>query len=199
MSCIQCLNCLDVQKEQVRFLYENLSFGCTTEHFFPFFSSLLNHLQSLNSFFLCSRDNSKLPYMVSKNPDKLHNSSWGPHGKKRLILKHSLNIKENHISLLIMSKRISFREGTSMSLSDIIEKTSTIGRLSMVTKTFVHDSYLLNQNCSCVQNGMIQLRNSSLLLCIQKNTLRNSTSNFLWHSRKFLLCCIRHSWLKNMK
>lgn len=130
--------------------------------------------------------------MVSKNSEKLHNSSWGPQ-EKRLLLKHSLNIKENLISLLLTTKRISIRKHTSMSLPDIIQKTSTTGRLSMKTKPFVHDSYLLYHNNCCVQIGEIQLRNSSFWLCIQKKKkYSEKLTSFLWHSRKFLPCCTRH-------
>lgn len=127
MSCIPCLNSLDVQKGQTYVWEFKLWLYYWT--LFSIFISLLTYLWSSNSSFLCCRDNPKLPYMVSKNSDKIHNSSWGPQ-EKRLVLKHSLNIKETHIRLLITSKRISFRQHSSMSLSDIIQKTSTTGRLA---------------------------------------------------------------------
>lgn len=87
-----------------------------------------------------------------------------------------------------------------MSQSDMTQKTSTIGRLSMKTKPF-GSWQLLGFTTSCVQNGKKWLTNSSFLLCVpikKKNSLRNSPiNNFLWHSEKFILCCIRQSWLKN--
>lgn len=139
--------------------------------------------------------------MVSKNSDKIHNSSWGPQ-EKRLVLKHSLNIKETHIRLLITSKRISFRQHSSMSLSDIIQKTSTTGRLAGKPNPL-----FMTVTCCITITAVLKLGRYSSEIppfgCAYKKkkkiTPRNSPTNFLWHSRKFLPCCTRHLKIQNRK
>lgn len=138
---------------------------------------------------LCGQ--SKTPLHGFKESRQAPQFLLGPTGKKvgsKAFLKYKGKPYKPFINVQKDLLQITYQDEFIIS-----QKTSTTGRLSMKTRPFGHDSYLLYHNYSCVQNGKKQLRNSSFF-CAYKKILRNSpTNNFLWHSEKFLLCCIRHN------
>lgn len=122
---------------------------------------------SVRSFFLCCRDSPKLLYMVSKNSDKLHNSSWGPQ-EKRLFLKHSLNIKENPYKPINTVQKYLLQITYWYVFIRHNSKDFHYRQIKHENQTLCSRQLLALSQLHLAQNGKIQLRNSSLSLCIQK-------------------------------
>lgn len=156
---------------------------------------------SVRSFFLCCRDSPKLLYMVSKNSDKLHNSSWGPQ-EKRLFLKHSLNIKENPYKPINTVQKY------------LLQITYWYVFIRHNSKDFHYrqikheksNPLFMTVTCSITITPCSKWKDTAqkflpFIVHTKKKILweTHSPPNFLWHSRKFLPCCIRHSWLKISK
>lgn len=154
---------------------------------------------SVRSFFLCCRDSPKLLYMVSKNSDKLHNSSWGPQ-EKRLFLKHSLNIKENPYKPINTVQKYLLQITYWYVFIRHNSKDFHYRQIKHENQTLCSWQLLALSQLHLAQNGKIQLKFLPFIVHTKKILWEtHSPPNFLWHSRKFLPCCIRHSWLKISK
>lgn len=136
---------------------------------------------SVRSFFLCCRDSPKLLYMVSKNSDKLHNSSWGLQ-EKRLFLKHSLNIKENPYKPINTVQKYLLQITYWYVFIRHNSKDFHYRQIKHENQTLCSRQLLALSQLHLAQNGKIQLRNSSLSLCIQKKKYSEKLTHLLTFS-----------------
>lgn len=149
--------------------------------------------------FLGCRDNPKLPSMVSKNPDELCNSFWGPQ-VKRLV----------GISKALLKYKGKPRKPFTPAQNNLLHVTNQHEPIGHDSKDFHYGQikaenqtlWLMIVTCSITITVVFKMERNSLdtppFCCAykkkKKKSLRNfPINNFLWHSEKFLLCCIRHN------